>query len=117
MFPSMDANVIGYWNDVANYISGHPIDGNITYTVKGIGGQAVVNGQYQATGPTSTSQTRLSAGGWPNSPGGWSWVGEQGPERMYVPRGASIFSHEQSMSMAPSGSITLHLTLQTNGQT
>jgi len=30
------------------------------------------------------------AGGVTNAPGGWSIVGEKGPERMYVPKGASI---------------------------
>src|SRR5258708_37915474 len=47
-FSKMDASAIGYWNDIADYIAGHSINGNITYTAKGIGGQTVVNGQYQA---------------------------------------------------------------------
>jgi len=86
---SMDANVIGYWNDVANYIAGHPINGNITYTVQNIGG--------------SGAPARYSAEGWPNSPGGLSWVGERGPELMYVPRGASIIPHQQSERIAAGG--------------
>src|SRR5258708_6689009 len=94
-FSKMDASAIGYWNDIADYIAGHSINGNITYTAKSIGGQTVVNGQYQATGAPPGGQTKMSAEGWLNSPGGWSWVGERGAELMNVPRGASIFPHNQ----------------------
>src|SRR5258708_774653 len=102
-FSKMDASAIGYWNDIADYIAGHSINGNITYTAKSIGGQTVVNGQYQATGAPPGGQTKMSAEGWLNSPGGWSWVGERGAELMNVPRGASIFPHNQSVGMASSG--------------
>ncbi len=39
------------------------------------------------------------ASGTNSAPGGLSWVGEQGPELMNVPRGAQIFNHQQSKSM------------------
>lgn len=83
---SMDANVIGYWNDVAAYIAGHPINGNITYTAKSI------------AGVQNTSQVRMSASGSDYFPGGSSWVGEGreaelvvGPHLMNVPRGSGIY--------------------------
>jgi len=106
----MDDSSKGYWNDVAQWIADHPITGVISYTmntpIAHISGQAHTV-QYSAEGMT-------------NSPGVWSWVGERGKELMYVPQGASIIPHNQSMGMGSSpggGNITLHLTLQTNGQT
>lgn len=45
-----------------------------------------------AIGPTSVGGAPLVgfADGTDNAPGGWSMVGERGPERMYVPPGAQI---------------------------
>lgn len=40
------------------------------------------------------------AGGTDNHPGGWSWIGEEGPELMNVPRGAQIVPAAQSARMA-----------------
>jgi len=40
------------------------------------------------------------AGGTNSAPGGWSWVGEQGPELRYIDRGTKIVPHQQSMRMA-----------------
>ena len=34
------------------------------------------------------------AGGVQHAPGGWATVGERGPERMYVPQGATILPHD-----------------------
>jgi TP901 family phage tail tape measure protein len=88
---SMDANVIGYWNDVANYIAGHPINGNVTYTVQ------------SAPGGSGGQAAHYSAGGWFDSPGGFSWTGERGRELLYVPPGASIIPHQQSERIAAGG--------------
>lgn len=40
------------------------------------------------------------AAGTDYSPGGWKWVGEQGPELMRLPRGTKVVSHTQSMDFA-----------------
>jgi len=40
------------------------------------------------------------AAGGTDIPAGLAWVGEQGPELMYVPGGSSIYDHNQSMAMA-----------------
>lgn len=40
-----------------------------------------------------------NAEGTRNWPGGWSWVGERGPELMYVPRGSDIYSNGESRRM------------------
>ena len=47
------------------------------------------------------------ASGVDSAPGGWSWVGEQGPELMYVPRGASITPAAQSAKQA--GGVTINV--------
>ena len=91
---SMDANVIGYWNDVANYIAGHPINGNITYTTTA----GSYGGNVGATGHHFASGTNYA-------PGGWSWVGELGPELAYIPRGAQIIPHNQSMGAPSAASV------------
>jgi phage-related protein len=40
-----------------------------------------------------------------SAPGGWSWVGEKGPELRYISKGTKIVPHTKSMSMA--GGVTL----------
>ncbi len=42
------------------------------------------------------------ASGVDSAPGGWSWVGERGPELMNVPRGAQIYTASQSRQMTES---------------
>ncbi len=43
------------------------------------------------------------AGGTDSAPGGWSWVGEKGPELMNVPKGAQIYPH--GTGPGPSGGV------------
>lgn len=42
------------------------------------------------------------------APGGWSLVGEEGPEAMYLPRGSQIYTHNETKNMM-GGNITVHL--------
>jgi hypothetical protein len=52
------------------------------------------------------AQRALKAGlatGTNYAPGGWRWVGENGPEMMYVPRGAQVKTNTQSSSSGMSG--------------
>ncbi len=82
---NMDASAKGYWNDVASYIDMHPITGSVSYT-QGSGAPLMHNAE-----------------GTDFSPGGLSWVGERGPEIMYIPRGAQIIPHEQTMAILGGG--------------
>ena len=53
-----------------------------------------------------------NASGTPYWRGGWSWVGEQGPELVRLPRGTAIQPHEQSMATAAasmSGQVVEHI--------
>ena len=107
---TMDVNAKGYWDDVMNYIEGHTINGHIVVSMAG------------GIGIQTSATTQAHASGTSYAPGGWSWVGERGPELMNVPQGAQIIPHDQSVArssggIGASGPITLHLTLQTNGQT
>jgi hypothetical protein len=43
------------------------------------------------------------------APGGMAWVGERGPEVMYVPRGSQIYNNSESKKIASQGNITVHL--------
>ncbi|MGB7569793.1 MAG: hypothetical protein WBM07_18165 [Chitinivibrionales bacterium] len=61
------------------------------------------------------------AGGTQSAPGGWATVGEEGPEKMYVPRGAQIKTAAQSRQMDASANnnktINLHFhTYDQSGQ-
>lgn len=40
------------------------------------------------------------ASGTSSAPGGWSWVGERGPELVRMPRGANVMNNAQSMAYA-----------------
>lgn len=51
------------------------------------------------------------AGGTDSAPGGWSWVGEQGPELMNVPRGSQIVPSDISRSLGSGGTGDINVTL------
>ena len=82
---NMDASAKGYWNDIADYINNHPITGSVSYT-QGSGAPLMHNAE-----------------GTNFSPGGLSWVGERGPEIMYIPRGAQVIPHDLAMGMLGGG--------------
>jgi phage-related protein len=42
-------------------------------------------------------------------PGGWSWVGEQGPELVNLPRHAQVVPADQSAAMAAGGGALIHV--------
>ena len=50
-----------------------------------------------------TEQPQAFARGTGSAPGGMAWVGEEGPELMYVPRGAQVYPAQQSAAMAGGG--------------
>jgi hypothetical protein len=58
-------------------------------------------------GGTNEGGIDLNAHGTSNYRGGWTWVGEQGPELMRLPQGTQIRSNQQSMAMAGGGTINL----------
>src|SRR5258708_12617307 len=112
-----------YWEDVANYILDHPIQGDIYFTTHGgttyqggPGPGVVVKG-----GPGKNygvgGNIQQSAEGMTDSPGLWSWVGERGKELMYVPKGASIIPHNQSVGQASSPGQPVQLNINITGHT
>lgn len=48
-----------------------------------------------------------NAGGTPNWRGGWTWVGENGPELAYLPRGSAVVSAQESSSVGDTYYITI----------
>lgn len=54
-----------------------------------------------------------NADGTENWPGGWSWVGERGPELAYMPAGAKVLSAPASQKAM--GAVTVNVTLNANG--
>src|SRR5258708_23253678 len=122
-FQSMDSLAKQYWEEVANYILDHPIQGDIYFTTHGgttyqggPGPGVVVKG-----GPGKNygvgGNIQQSAEGMTDSPGLWSWVGERGKELMYVPRGASIIPHNQSVGQASSSGQPVQLNINITGHT
>ena len=49
----------------------------------------------------------MNAAGTPNWRGGWTTVGEKGPELMNLPRGTQIIPHEASLNTPMGGNITI----------
>lgn len=52
-----------------------------------------------------------NASGTPFFGGGLTWVGERGPELVALPRGARIWSAQDSMAMAGGGNVTINATV------
>jgi hypothetical protein len=50
-----------------------------------------------------------------NAPGGWSMVGEHGPESMYVPRGASIYNANETRNQTNNSGHTFNISLNASG--
>lgn len=63
------------------------------------------------TAPDPSERVPGYATGVLNAPGGWSTVGERGPERMYVPQGASIYP----TGSGAGGTIVVNNTFHVNG--
>ena len=57
----------------------------------------ILSGQNSAVGNAINSA--FNASGTDNFPGGWSWVGENGPERIWMPQGSRVFTAQESRSM------------------
>ncbi len=82
---NIDASAKWYWLQVANYIEGNPIVGSISYST---GGSATLH--HAASGTNYAT-------------GGPYIVGERGPELMFVPQGAQIIPHNQSIARSLAG--------------
>jgi len=106
---NMDAAAKGYWNDVASYIDNHPL--NVPLHNQG-------TSQHYASGTDS-------------APGGPALVGEAGAELVlgprvgYLPPGAQVIPHAQTMAMLGGGGgggggggqrITVEIPLIVNGR-
>jgi hypothetical protein len=83
---TLDQNTIGYWNDVAGYISSHPINAAINIDMGQGSTYSKVSGGIQKN---------FYAGGVTNAPPGWAIVGEKGPELMHMHGGEDILPHGQ----------------------
>lgn len=59
----------------------------------GMGGVSSITGSSGGFFPAFANGTN-------SAPGGLSWVGEQGPELVNLPRGSQVFDHNRSMGMA-----------------
>jgi hypothetical protein len=92
---TLDQNTIGYWNDVAGYISSHPINAAINIDT---------NKGSVYSNVSSGIQKNFYAEGTPSAPAGWSVVGEKGPELMKLHGGETILPHGQMPSYSSSGS-------------
>lgn len=73
------------------------------------GNSATARAWSNAYGPEKTqSKTPFNASGNDNFDGGFTWVGENGPELAYLPQGARIFNNQESREM---GGDTFYVTI------
>lgn len=88
---SLDQNTIGYWNDIAQYITDHPINANIQTSISGDSHSTAAAVQHFNNSRGLQTNLGAYASGGINLPAGWALVGEKGPELMYVPGGSNIY--------------------------
>jgi hypothetical protein len=115
------ANAARIMNGITASIGGYRRNGNGPATGGGRGGGGRGgggggggggNGGGGGGGAHQGPPTGRNAAGTSNWRGGWSWVGEEGPELMRLPRGTAIKSNRDSQRMAGSGnnySITVNV--------
>lgn len=73
------------------------------------GNSATARAWSNAYGPEKTqSKTPFNASGNDNFDGGFTWVGENGPELAYLPQGTRIFNNQESREM---GGDTFYVTI------
>jgi hypothetical protein len=111
------ANMAGQLQNVSTILANSPVlggllqfimnpnsgKGNFNFGPPGIYGGGIGGGSHNGGSGGGIGGGRGFAGGTDFAPGGWSWVGEEGPEKMYVPHGAQIYPHQQSMQMTQGG--------------
>ena len=96
-FQNMDSLAKGYWDDVANYILDHPIEGSVNINVGGANAGSSATVHHYASGTNY-------------APGGASLVGEGGqaelvvgPHLMNLPTGAGVYPMSQVGGGSTSG--------------
>ena len=82
---NMVTKVKGYWNDLKTFLK-NPIKGTVNIVQKGVG--------------WVKNKVGHNAYGTNNWGGGLTWVGEQGPELINLPRGSKVYPTNESASMA-----------------
>ena len=111
----------GDWSAVWNGMSGivTSVVGTITGALNGIIGiiNGIIGAAKKAGEALSSMGNGVSAGGLhgvgrnasgtPNWRGGWTTVGENGPELMNLPRGTQIIPHEASLNRVGCGGISI----------
>jgi phage-related protein len=95
MMAGLDASAANYFNDVASYVASADA-------------KRVISGYHLS--PNIVNKNFAS--GTDYAPGGMAWVGEQGPELMYVPRGARIVPHNLSMAASRGSQGPTHITVE-----
>ena len=113
----MNGDWSSVWNGMSNIATS--VVGTIVGALNGIIGilNGIVGAAKKAGEALSSMGSGVSAGGLhgvgrnatgtPNWRGGWTTVGEKGPELMNLPRGTQIIPHEASLNTPMGGSITI----------
>lgn len=113
----MNGDWSSVWNGMSSIVTS--VVGTITGALNGIIGiiNGIIGAAKKAGEALSSMGSGVSAGGLhgvgrnatgtPNWRGGWTTVGEKGPELMNLPRGTQIIPHEASLNTPMGGSITI----------
>ena len=88
------------------------ISGKIDAFKEGVGG--IVDKVKDTAGNVKDKITGKNATGTSYWKGGRTWVGENGPEVVDLPKGSKVYPHTKSENMKQSPSVTLNLTIQGN---
>lgn len=113
----MNGDWSSVWNGMSSIVTS--VVGTITGALNGIIGiiNGIIGAAKKAGEALSSMGSGVSAGGLhgvgrnatgtPNWRGGWTTVGEKGPELMNLPRGTQIIPHEASLNTPIGGGISI----------
>lgn len=112
-FPYIQSAIESIWNVIEPIITGF-VEGltSITSKIRSMFGTANSEAAASAKGGSQSPSVSANATGTNYFGGGWTTVGEHGPELMNLPSGTQIKSNSESQNMIKNSSPSINITIE-----